>query len=61
MKIFILLHKLKKAEYEVISTYFYKYNIYKNIYVLGGNGLEKIHKISFLTCENSLLWADTTF
>lgn len=25
------------------------------------NGLEKIHKMSFLTCENSLLWADTTF
>lgn len=24
-------------------------------------GLEKIHKMSFLSCENSLLWADTTF
>lgn len=31
----------KKAEYEVISTYFYKYNIYKNIYVLGGKLLRE--------------------
>lgn len=45
---------------------FYIYKTHTHTYIdmykcLEEKGLEKIHKMSFLTFANSLLWADTPF